>query len=100
VKLKQLISVAREIASPYCVRSGKKLRLKDADPGDAAGYTSEDKPRAKQALARGVEALSAMQETRGVKSCVRGKLVPRRVIVPRLGEWTNERTDLTFWMRK
>src|SRR5690348_12176641 len=58
VKLKRLVSIAREIAEPYCVREGKKFRLKDVDPGDTAGYTSEDKPRARQALQTGVQALS------------------------------------------
>ena len=62
VKLKRLVSIAREIAEPYCVRDGKKFRLKDVDPGDTAGYTSEDKPRARQALQNGVQALSELQE--------------------------------------
>jgi PPK2 family polyphosphate:nucleotide phosphotransferase len=62
VKLKRLVSLAREIAGPYCVREGKKFRLKDVDPGDTAGYTSEDKPQAKQALQNGVQALSELQE--------------------------------------
>jgi len=62
VQLKRLVSIAREIAEPYCVRGGKKFRLKDVDPGDTAGYTSEDKARAKQALQTGVQALSKLQE--------------------------------------
>jgi PPK2 family polyphosphate:nucleotide phosphotransferase len=62
VKLKQLVSVAREVSAPYCVRNGKKFRLKEIDPADTAGYTSEDKPRAKEALQNGVEALSGLQE--------------------------------------
>jgi len=62
MKLKRLISVARKIARPYCVRKGEKFRLKDWDPGDTAGYTSEVKPRAKQALQTGVQALSELQE--------------------------------------
>ena len=62
VQLKRLVSIAREIAEPYCARGGKKFRLKDVDPGDTAGYTSEDKARAKQALQTGVQALSKLQE--------------------------------------
>lgn len=62
MKLKRLISTARQVAAPYCVRNGKKFRLKDVDPADTAGYTSEDKPRSKEALARGVAALSELQE--------------------------------------
>jgi PPK2 family polyphosphate:nucleotide phosphotransferase len=61
VKFKRLVSIAREIAEPYCVRQGKKFRLKDFNPGDTAGYTSEDKPRARQALQTGVQALSELQ---------------------------------------
>jgi len=62
VQLKRLVSIAREIAEPYRVRGGKRFRLKDVDPGDTAGYTSEDKARAKQALQTGVQALSKLQE--------------------------------------
>ncbi len=62
VKLKQLVAIAREFAEPYCMRDGNKFRLKDVDPGDTAGHTSEDKPRAKQALQTGVQALSELQE--------------------------------------
>ena len=62
MNLKRLVSNAREISSPYRVRDGKKFRLKDVDPADTAGYTSEDKPRSKEALTRGVAALSELQE--------------------------------------
>ena len=62
MNLKRLVSNSREISSPYRVSNGKKFRLKDVDPADTAGYTSEDKPRSKEALARGVAALSTLQE--------------------------------------
>jgi PPK2 family polyphosphate:nucleotide phosphotransferase len=62
VKLKRLVRNSRDIAAPYCVSNGKKFRLKDVDPADTAGYTSEDKPRAKEALQNGVQALSELQE--------------------------------------
>jgi PPK2 family polyphosphate:nucleotide phosphotransferase len=62
VKLNKLVAIAREFAEPYRVRDGKKFRLKDVEPGDTAGHTSEDKPRAKQALQSGVQALSELQE--------------------------------------
>ena len=61
-QLKRLVSIARKIAGPHCVRDGKRFRLKDVDPGHTAGYTAEDKPRAKQALQAGVRALSELQE--------------------------------------
>ncbi len=62
VKLKRVVNAAREVAAPYCVRNGKKFRLKDLDPADTAGYSSEDKPRAKEALQNGVQTLSTLQE--------------------------------------
>ena len=62
MKLKQIVSIAQEVAGPYRVRNGQKFRLKDVDPADTAGYTSEDKPRAKEALQNGVQALCELQE--------------------------------------
>ncbi|MGH7194817.1 MAG: hypothetical protein ACREJM_14975 [Candidatus Saccharimonadales bacterium] len=53
---------AREISAPYRVDNSKKFRLKDVDPADTAGYTSEDKTRAKEALQTGVQALAELQE--------------------------------------
>jgi PPK2 family polyphosphate:nucleotide phosphotransferase len=50
------------LASPYCITNGKKFRLKDIDPDDTAGLKSEDKPRAKEALSIGVEALATLQD--------------------------------------
>ena len=39
-----------------------KFRLKDIDPGDTLDLTSEDKPRAKEALAMGTEVLAELQD--------------------------------------
>lgn len=60
--MKDLIKKARTIAAPYCVKKGKEFRIKDIDPGDTLWLKAEDKPRAKEALAMGVEALSKLQE--------------------------------------
>jgi PPK2 family polyphosphate:nucleotide phosphotransferase len=38
------------------------FRLKDVDPGDTLKFTSEDKPRAKEALEHGVELLAQLQD--------------------------------------
>ena len=62
MKLKRLVSISRKLARPYCVRNGANFRLKDWDPADTAGFTSQDRPRAKQALQTGVQALSELQE--------------------------------------
>ena len=56
---------AKKIAKfirPYGVTKGKKFRLKDFDPGDTGGYSSEEKPRAKALLQQGIAMLSDLQE--------------------------------------
>jgi PPK2 family polyphosphate:nucleotide phosphotransferase len=62
MKLKKIVRRARRIAEPFRVSEGKNFRLKDVDPGDTLELTSEDKPRAKEALAMGVEALAKLQD--------------------------------------
>jgi len=62
VKLKEIVKRAEALAKPYCVTDGKGFRLKDVDPGDTGGLKSEDKPRAKEALAIGVDALCELQD--------------------------------------
>jgi PPK2 family polyphosphate:nucleotide phosphotransferase len=60
--LDTFITKARKFAEPYRVTKGERFRLKDVDPGDTLGYGSEDKPRAKEALAMGIEALAQLQD--------------------------------------
>jgi PPK2 family polyphosphate:nucleotide phosphotransferase len=62
MKLKKLVKQAREFAKPFRITNGSKFRLKDFDPGDTLGFKSEDKARAKEALAVGVEALAELQD--------------------------------------
>jgi PPK2 family polyphosphate:nucleotide phosphotransferase len=62
MKSKELIKQARKIAESYRVTKGGKFRLKDHNPGDTMGFKSEEKPRAKEALALGVSALAELQE--------------------------------------
>jgi PPK2 family polyphosphate:nucleotide phosphotransferase len=62
MKLKDVIEAARQWSKPYRVANGKKFRLKDVDPADTGDLKSEDKPRAKEALETGVEALSDLQD--------------------------------------
>jgi PPK2 family polyphosphate:nucleotide phosphotransferase len=59
---KEIIKKCRKITRPFHVTNGGKFRLKDFDPGDTLEFTSEDKPRAKEALATGVEALAQLQD--------------------------------------
>ncbi len=53
---------AARLASRFCVTNGKDFRLADVDPGDTLDFTDEDKPRAKEALAAGIEALAELQD--------------------------------------
>jgi PPK2 family polyphosphate:nucleotide phosphotransferase len=62
MKLNKIIKAARKFSKPYRVTNGSKFRLKDVDPGDIHGLKSEDKPRAKEALADGIEALAQLQD--------------------------------------
>jgi len=62
MKLKEIIKKSQQITEPFCITKGKSFRLKDYDPGDTLEFTSEDKPRAKEALAAGVEALAELQD--------------------------------------
>jgi PPK2 family polyphosphate:nucleotide phosphotransferase len=62
MKLNKVIKRSQDLASPYCVSNGRQFRLKDIDPDDTGELKSEDKPRAKEALAIGVEALATLQD--------------------------------------
>jgi len=59
---KEIIKRARGFAKPFRVTGGDGFRLKHIDPGDTLQFGSEDKPRAKEALAVGVEALAELQD--------------------------------------
>ena len=59
---KTLIKRAREFAKPFRITDGSKFRLKKVDPGDTLKLGAEDKPRAKEALALGVEVLADLQD--------------------------------------
>ena len=62
MKTKKVIEAAHRLSKSYRVRNGKKFRLKDVDPSDTGELKSEDKPRAKEALQIGVEALTELQD--------------------------------------
>lgn len=55
------MSKAARICRPYRVESGKKLRLKDFDPGDTGGLKL-GKDHAADLLKQGVEVLAALQD--------------------------------------
>ena len=60
--LSQRVKRCREFSAPYRISDGSKFKLRDIDPGDTADLGAEDKPRAKEALALGVETLAELQE--------------------------------------
>jgi PPK2 family polyphosphate:nucleotide phosphotransferase len=62
MKLKEVIKNSRSLAEPFRVLDGARFRLKDIDPDDTLDLKSEDKPRAKEALAIGVNALAELQD--------------------------------------
>lgn len=59
--MKELIKTARKLAKPFRV-TDDSFRLKDYDPGDTLEFTSEDKPRAKEALETGISILQELQD--------------------------------------
>jgi polyphosphate kinase 2 (PPK2 family) len=62
MKKNEIIERSRKFAEPYCVTNSKKFRLKDVDPGDTGEATSDDKPRAKELLETGIQALAELQD--------------------------------------
>jgi PPK2 family polyphosphate:nucleotide phosphotransferase len=60
--IKDLVKRARKFAKPFRITDGKGFRLSDIDPGETLGYGTEDKPRAKEALAMGIAALEQLQD--------------------------------------
>jgi PPK2 family polyphosphate:nucleotide phosphotransferase len=62
MKTQRLIKVARRLSRPYRVSDGRRFRLKDVRPSDTGPLKSEDKPRAKEGLQAGVEALAELQD--------------------------------------
>ena len=62
MKTKEIIKRARQFAEPFRINKGKNFRLKDVDPGDTLGFKNEAKPRAKEALAMGIELLAELQD--------------------------------------
>ena len=59
--MKALVKNARQFAKPFRV-TDDRFRLKDIDPNDTLDLSSEDKPRAKEALAMGIDVLTELQD--------------------------------------
>ena len=59
---KNIVKRAQGFAKPFRVKDGRGFSLKDIDPGDTLQFGSEEKPRAKEALAIGIQALAELQD--------------------------------------
>ena len=59
--LDNIIRNSRKLSRPFRV-TDRAFRLRDIDPDDTGDLTAEDKPRAKEALATGIEALATLQD--------------------------------------
>jgi len=60
-EIKDFTKKARKLSKPFRI-TDDSFRLKDIDPADTLKFTSEDKPRAKEALAMGVSVLAELQD--------------------------------------
>jgi PPK2 family polyphosphate:nucleotide phosphotransferase len=59
---KQILRKAHELAKPFRITSGETFRMKDVNPDGTLGFESEIHPRAKEALALGIQALADLQD--------------------------------------
>jgi len=62
MKIKEVIESSRKLAKPFRVTDRENFKLRSCDPGETLGFGSEDKPRAKEALENGVQALAELQD--------------------------------------
>jgi len=62
MNLDKIIKRSRDIARPFRVTGKDKFRLKDFDPDDTGDLGDEDKPRAKEMLQAGMQALTDLQD--------------------------------------
>src|SRR5262245_27962722 len=62
MSLKKLLDNSRRLSARYRIDNGKGFKLSRFDPDDTGNLKSEDKPRAKAALAAGIEALANLQD--------------------------------------
>jgi PPK2 family polyphosphate:nucleotide phosphotransferase len=67
--MKEFIKGARALARPFRVTDGDGFRLKDYAPDDTLDFRADDKTRAKESLARGVELLAEMQDRLYAQDC-------------------------------
>jgi len=59
---KDFLKQAKKYSVPFRITDGKKFKLKQVDPAEMLGLDDEDKPKATNALERGVELLADLQD--------------------------------------
>jgi len=69
MEIEELIKRSGAFSKPFKVTHGHGFRLKGLDPGDTLDFGSEDKPRSKEVLALGVEALAHLQDMLYAQDC-------------------------------
>jgi len=62
MRLKSIIRKSGKLSRPFRVSKGEAFRLKDVDPEDTLGFGADEKTRARQVLAMGIEALAKLQD--------------------------------------
>src|SRR5690349_1090962 len=62
MKSDEVLKRARALAKPFRVTDGDSFRLSKVDPGDTLDLSSEDKPKAREGLAIGIDLLAEMQD--------------------------------------
>jgi PPK2 family polyphosphate:nucleotide phosphotransferase len=62
MKLKEIVKRSAELSESFRVSDGEGFRLKNVNPDDTLDFKDEDKPRAQEALATGVQALAELQD--------------------------------------
>ena len=60
--MKNFLKQAKKYSEPFRITDGKSFRLKQVDPANTLSFDSDDKSKAQQALAAGVELLSELQD--------------------------------------
>ena len=59
---KNFLKLARKYSEPFRITDGTKFRLKKRDPADTLDFEADERPRAEEALAQGVELLRHLQD--------------------------------------
>jgi len=62
MNLKEIVKLSRKVSNQFKVTDGEKFKLKNVDPNDTLEFDAEDKPRSKEALQTGIQALAELQD--------------------------------------